>query len=158
MDFIIKEIDNRLTDFCKRKRGDRTKIEKFRLCIDEFLKLRESILRYDDVANANANADSDPDADYKQTESSYEIQIITNLFSHVKPTHKTKFTPDLFDHIDIIPDDDPMLLLSEQDLESISESIKTIDLATCWHQSAMFKFCKLAKSWLRKREHDGWGF
>jgi hypothetical protein len=89
----------------------------------------------------------DEEAFEKMIEKTCVVDTIVNLLSFASPEHSL-FNPDM---LFILPDGDPMLLLTKDDLDSIHQFVSKPDDCRDLHiMRAISSFCINAKSWLER--------
>ncbi|KAK2404243.1 hypothetical protein QL285_053605 [Trifolium repens] len=140
----IKKIENRIAVLSKE---DPTKNEQV---IREFESLRESLL----LLNPNEEEDEEEEeyVDLQLLEKKRVVKVIMDLLSFDDEHRQSAFTPDLLDNLqDVV---DPMLLLNDNDLDFIHNSVEK--LYDCSYGYAIFNFCEEAKDWLKRpTDSDG---
>jgi hypothetical protein len=130
----IKKIENRIAVLSKE---DPTKNEQV---IREFESLRESLLLL------NPNEEEEEYVDLQLLEKKRVVKVIMDLLSFDDEHRQSAFTPDLLDNLqDVV---DPMLLLNDNDLDFIHNSVEK--LYDCSYGYAIFDFCEEAKDWLQR--------
>jgi hypothetical protein len=142
----IKKIENRIAVLSKE---DPTKNEQV---IREFESLRESLLLLNPNEEEEDEEEEEEYVDLQLLEKKRVVKVIMDLLSFDDEHRQSAFTPDLLDNLqDVV---DPMLLLNDNDLDFIHNSVEK--LYDCSYGYAIFNFCEEAKDWLKRpTDSDG---
>lgn len=138
----ILQIDSRID---KLKEDPTTNKEVIR----ELKRLREIFIRFykEDVFEEKSKTKIFDEEDFeKMIEKSCLVGAIVNLLSFASPEHSL-FNQDM---LAILPDGDPMLLLTKNDLNSIHQFVSKPDDYRYNMRAAISSFCNNAKLWLAR--------
>lgn len=138
----ILQIDSRIVEL---KEDPTTNKEVIR----QLNRLRETVFRFykEEVFEEKSKTKFDDDDFEEMMEKTRLVSAIVDLLSFPSPEHSL-FNPDM---LVILPDGDPMLLLTKNDLASIHQFVsKPVDYSEQHIMHAISSFCIKAKWWLAR--------